>query len=324
MVPDPPRPLQPLPAAVVRAPLDLTAARGLGLSRRELEGPLWQRLGHGLHGWYDLDAADPTVRTAVVAASQPPGTVLGGWAALHHQGVSLLDGRTGAGAERLVPVLIHVGPRGRTRPTPLLHVDRGLLDPGDIVEHDGRCVMSPVAACVAIACRYGVEEGLVAADAAVAAGLVDKTELSERVARAGRVRGVPHARLVAALVDGRSVSPPESRLRYVWIVLAGLPKPVVNPVVVDEDGWFVGKPDLLDPGAGATGEYDGAQHRDLRQHTDDNDREESFERVNLVVARATAVDLWSRRARLVWRLQDAYRRGQSRDRARDRWDWRLS
>jgi hypothetical protein len=113
-------------------------------------------------------------------------------------------------------------------------------------------------------------------------------------------------------------------LRYVWIVLAGLPKPVVNPVVVDEDGWFVGKPDLLDPGAGATGEYDGAQHRDLRQHTDDNDREESFERVNLVVARATAVDLWSRRARLVWRLQDAYRRGRSRDRARDRWDWRLS
>jgi very-short-patch-repair endonuclease len=52
-------------------------------------------------------------------------------------------------------------------------------------------------------------------------------------------------------------------------------------------------------------EYDGAQHRELDQHTSDNAREEGFEDHGLVVARATSLDLWRRRSQLVTRLRDA-------------------
>jgi hypothetical protein len=237
----------------------------------------------------------------------------------------VLDGRTGPAAARLQPLLVHVGPDGRTRPTKLLHVDRGRLAPDDVVEHRGLMVVRPGAACLSIARRYGVEEGLVAADATVAAGLTtfeELAELSSRVPR--RARGVRASREVAQLVDGRSASPPESRLRYVWLVLARLPKPLVNVTVIDQRGGVLGKPDLLDPEAAAAVEYDGGQHRDLDHHSADNEREERLERVNLVVARATALDLWPRRAHLVDRLRDAHRRGETRDRSRDRWDWRLT
>jgi hypothetical protein len=78
-------------------------------------------------------------------------------------------------------------------------------------------------------------------------------------------------------------------------------------------------PDLFDPEAALAGEYDGAQHRSLAAHTDDNAREESFERIKVTVARATSIDLWPRRDRLIWRLREAHRRASTRDRARDRW-----
>lgn len=269
-----------------------------------------------------FDATDPYVRARVVAAQQPPGTVLGGWAALHLHGVRQLDGRTGPGGESLQPVLVHVGERGRSRPTPLLDVDRSRLDPNDVVERAGLLVSTPSAACVSIACRFGAEEGLVAADAAAAMNLTSRRALQEYVAVRRGFRGIPRARVMADLVDGRSASLPETRLRYAWVVDAGLPVPLVNATIVDEDGFMAGKPDLLDLEAAAIAEYDGSQHRALGHHTADNAREEGFERLNLVVARATSLDLWPGRRRLVARLLDVHRRGMCRDRGRDRWGWR--
>ena len=312
--------MEPLPDALVRRPMRTADLRDHGLTRRELEGPLWQPAGHGVRAWFGLDPTDPAVRTAAVAAAAPPGTVIGGWAALHHQGVRRLDGRFGPGGDQLQPVLVHVGPDGRSRPTQLLDVDRSTLSPADVLEHKGLLVVAPTPACVAIACRYGAEEGLVAADAAAAAGLTSQEALQDYVARRRRRRGIPQARLVAELVDSRAASPPESRFRYVWVVLAGLPKPCVNRTLVHADGGYtLGKPDLLDPEAGLVGEYDGSQHRALDQHTADNFREEGFERVNLVVSRATAQDLWPGRNSLVYRLRDAHLQGRCRDRSKDRW-----
>ena len=80
---------------------------------------------------------------------------------------------------------------------------------------------------------------------------------------------------------------------------------------------MVGEPDLLDVEAATVGEYDGAQHRELGQHTSGNVREEGFEGLNLAVTRATAIDLWPARAQLPGRLRDGWQRGTSRDRSRD-------
>ena len=312
--------IDPLPDEAVRASIRTTRLRSMGVSRRELDGPLWQPLAHGVRGWNGLDPSDPDVRIDALVRSQPEGVVLGGWMALRVAGLVVMDGRTGRAAAGLVPGLLHVGPSGRTRPRPDLHVDRGELDPDDTLEIGGLRLLSPTAAVVGIARRYGVEEGLVAADAAWRAGLTDGPRLRAHVAGLAGARGVRAARLVVELADPRAVSPPESRLRYVWIVEAGLPVPLVNPTVVDPSGFVAGEPDLLDPDAGFAGEYDGADHRTLVRHTDDNTREEGLEGLNLVVSRATSIDIWARRPALVRRLLAGHRRGRARDRAKDRFE----
>ena len=306
-----------LPDWAVRAPITTASAGTVGLRRREFDGPLWQALGYGVRAWHGLDPDDADVRVAAVVAAQPTGSVIGGWAALRASGVRSFDGWTGPRAERLQPILVHVGPDGRTRPTSVLHVDRGRIDPDDVVNVGGILVMRPTAAVVHIAARYGAEEGLVAADAAWRAGLTSRPELQEYVGQRARSRGIRSARLVAHLADPRAASFPESRLRYVWVVEAGLPVPLVNVTLTDTDGHRLGDPDLLDTEAALVGEYDGAHHRELDNHTRDNAREEGFELRNLVVVRATSIDLWPTRPLLVRRLEDGYRRGLARDRARD-------
>lgn len=267
-----------------------------------------------------MDPSDPFVRMTAALAGRPE-AVLGGWASLRAQGVERMDGRTGpAGSER-APVLLHVGPAGRTRPAPLLDVDRGRLQPDDVREVGRLLVTTADHACVAIACRYGAEEGLVAADAAVRAGLTSQAELRERIASTRRVPGLPSARLMADLVDGRSRSTTESRFRFIWVMEARLPTPQVNPLVLTDDGGVLAAVDLLDLEAALVGEYDGGHHRDLRQHSDDNEREEALERLNLTVVRATAVHLWPRRRHLVSRLLAGWRDGMGRDRSKDRWAW---
>ncbi len=142
---------------------------------------------------------------------------------------------------------------------------------------------------------FGAEEGLVAADAAVRAGLTTRQHLVEALNRMVGLKGVPQARIAV---------------------------PLVNPVVVDRDGRFVARTDLLDPEAATVGEYDGGHHRDLPQHTADNVREEALGGLNLEVTRSTALDLWPNRPLLVARLTAARRRGLGRDRSKDAWGFR--
>jgi hypothetical protein len=311
--------LVPLPDWAVQRPIWLETARHLGLTRHELGGPLWQPLGRGVRGWCGLDLMDAKTRVHLLAAQLPPGVAIGGWAALHVHGVHDLDGRSGPGGHRQLPVLVHSGPRSRVRPRPGIVVDRTALSASDVGEVDGILVTSPVRACFDIMRRDGIEDGLVAGDAAGRMIALAPEEVRAYVGTHPRVPGVPRARTCAALLDPRAASNPESRLRYAWLVEAGLPRPSVNEPVVDEWGHLLGIPDLLDDAAGLVVEYDGAHHRELRQHTSDNAREERFEHVGLIVVRATAIDLWPRRAELVRRLLDGHARGLARDRAKDRW-----
>ena len=136
---------------------------------------------------------------------------------------------------------------------------------------------------------------------------------------------MPTLRRALPLVDPRAASLGESRLRLLWVLDAGLPAPAVNAAVTTIDGRLLGIADLLDPDAGLVGEYDGAVHRDLWQHTRDDAREEWLESAGLVVVRATAVDLRAEhRARTVNRLRVAHARAVARDRAADRWTWQRS
>jgi len=266
-----------------------------------------------------LVSGDTDVRVAAVRRLIPIEVPLGGWAALRWLGVDALDGRTGPAGATLLPITVCTGPVGRLRSRPGLVVDRSTILAIDLVEHAGVLVTSAERSCLDIMRFHGVEAGLVAADSTVRAGLTTRERLTAVLARMCGLKGVPQARLAVSLVDGRAESSPESRLRYVWVVEAGLPVPLVNPVVLDLDGRFVARTDLVDPEAGTVGEYDGSQHRELAQHTADNVREEDVEGLNLEVTRSTSLDLWPHRRRLVARLQAAHRRGTARDRAKDSW-----
>jgi hypothetical protein len=307
------------PAAALRGAVRLRDADTLGLTRDELSSPRWHRFGPGVRVHGSLDPSDPDVRIAALLQTLPAGAVLGGWASLHLQRVPWQDGKTGLAGRRLRPILVHVGPTGHLRQRPGLVVDRSQLPDADVVEVRGTLATAVTRAVFDEMCRGGVEEGMVAGDAACAVRLTSRDEMMAYVAARPRARGVPAARRAAALLSPYVRSAPESRLRYVWVVEAGLPSPEVNIGLADAVGIVLGEPDLLDREAGLVGEYDGSDHRTLARHTADNAREEGFEGVNLTVVRATSVDLWPRRRALVCRVLDGRARGLARDRTRDGW-----
>lgn len=263
------------------------------------------------------------MRILAVAELMPAGAVIGGWAALYLLGVHDLDGRTGPGAATVLPVPVCVGPVGRMRRRRGITVDRSTLLAEDVTEAHGILVTTATRSCLDIMRRDGVEEGVVAGDATARFGVASPEAVRAFVATHAGMRGIPQARVAASLVDARAASCPESRLRVVWVVEAGLPMPLVNRGLVDDEGVLLGEADLFDPEAAMAGEYDGSDHRTLTRHTSDNVREEGFERHNVTVVRATAIDLWPRRAQLIGRLQAGHRDGLARDRRRDRWGLRL-
>lgn len=314
---------RPLPAGLVSRPRTSADLRAAGVSSHELSGSLWTPMFRGVHSWFGVDPADPLTRILAVAELLPKEAVIGGWAALFLHGVTDLDGRTGPGGRSLLPVPVCTGPVGRMRHRAGVAIDRSTLLPEDLTVARDVPVTTAVRSCLDIMRWNGVEEGVVAGDATARFGAASTAAVHAYVARHAGMKGIPRARLAAALLDGRAASCPESRFRVVWVVEAGLPVPRVNCPLTDADGFLLGEADLFDPESAMVGEYDGSDHRDLTRHTADNIREEGFERNNVTVVRATAIDLWPRRQQLVRRLLAGYADGMARDRSRDRWRLRL-
>ncbi len=310
---------QDLSADFLAHPRTRAELRDVGLTWREIAGPLWRTVAPGVHLWLPDDRLDAVTRIEAAIAWMPNGAALGGWAALRWVGLDVQDGRTGPGACRDLPIPVCLGPVGRVRRPAGIVLDRSTILDVDRTECRGVGVTTPARSCLDVARRHGPEEGLVATDAALRAGLVTRAELDDALSRLIRIKAVPAARLVAALADPGAESAPESRLRYVWVVEAGLPAPLVNRVVLDGNGIVLGRADLLDETAAMVGEYDGEEHRQLDRHTADNVREESLEATNLLVTRATSIDLWPQRRRLIQRLTQRHAQGMSRDRSRDTW-----
>ncbi len=296
----------------------------------------------GLYRWGEsrVDVAD---RIAEVAELLPPGTAIGGRSSLWWQGARDLDGRADLRVDRvstlprsraaaprtreavppgLAPVLVCVGPGARIRPRPEIDISRRRLTDGDIVNIDGIPFVRAARSVVDLMGRQPPELGLASIDAAIRGRATTALAVQRHLDRHPGVHGRPKLLRVVALADGRARSRPESVMRWIWVVMAGLPPPLVNVGVCDASGTLAGIPDLLDLAAGLVGECDGAHHRELRQHTSDNIREELFEQLNLEVVRATSIDLWPRRRELVQRILTKHRRGTSRDRTRDAWSLR--
>lgn len=288
-----------------------------GITDHELRGPLWRRSMYGRYCFGVDDAKSPTRRIRDAISVLPTDGVIGGWAAAYLHGVTQLDGRSWAG--ELEPVLIALPYHRRIRRAGIETV-RAPLSPGDVTVTKLVRVTAPVRTCFDLIRRGSLEDAVVAVDAMLRRGVVSMDELRRYVADRPGWKGVPQARAALDLADAGSASGPESRLRVLWVVEAGLPRPEVNCEVYDPVYRFIGIPDLLDTEVGLVGEYDGAQHRELRHHTADNVREERLEALGLVVVRATSIDLKADRSKLVSRLRSAYQRASGWSRPRR---WRL-
>lgn len=219
-----------------------------------------------------------------------------------------------------MPVLLCVGPRHRIRRRPGLVISRERLPASDVAVVDGFPCTKPLrTAFDGARSAADVVEAVVFVDMMATCGLVDLRTLRQYVAAHPGWAGVAQCRRALDLAVYGSRSPPETRLRLVWLRDAGLPRPLVNPKLFDPAGRLLGLPDLLDDEAGVAVEYDGDDHRDIDQHTADNDREELFEEHGLLVTRVTRLHLRGRRAALVERMRRARARGLARDRRHDRW-----
>jgi hypothetical protein len=294
----------------------------LGVSTDELRGPRWRAPFYGVRAPAAVDLNDPALQRILdVVELVPDGGAIGGWAAGRLLGVPALDGGR---HPRQQPVLVLVPDRAQhVSARPGVRFFRTSLDEADVTEVQGIPVSVPVRTVFdEVRTSRRPEDALVAAD--LVARWLGPTgdDLLRYTAAHRRFRGVPLVRTIAPLVDPLSRSPGESRFRYLWVVEAGLPRPLCNAYVVDADGTVVAMPDLLDPEAGMVGEYDGATHRELASHTEDNVREESFEAMGLVVVRATSLDLGPHRSRTIQRVREHHARAAASQVSPRAWGWR--
>jgi hypothetical protein len=141
----------------------------------------------------------------------------------------------------------------------------------DVVVHDGLRLTSGAQTFLDLAAVLPPAELVVVGDALFRGRHLDGDRLSERLARADRVRGVVRARDCAPILSPLAASRPESLMRY-WLVSSELPDPVPQVPVHDRRGREVAHGDLGYSRWKVLLEYEGRQHAEVDQFRRDVDR----------------------------------------------------
>lgn len=124
-------------------------------------------------------------------------------------------------------------------------------------------------------------------------------------------RGAARARSVLAVADARAGSPMESVLR--WLVIdAGLPRPVLQHVITDGGGVFVGRTDLSWPQLRVLVEFDGDVHRERDVFVSDLRRQNRLVAAGWTVLRFSSADVLGRPSEVVGEIRAALGRAARR------------
>jgi uncharacterized protein DUF559 len=137
-------------------------------------------------------------------------------------------------------------------------------------------------------------------------GLCTPEQLAAQLARRPGGRGAARARKVLALAGEPAESPMESVLRWV-LHEAGLPPPVVQHVVTDAFGAFLGRADLAWPERKVIVEFDGEVHRERRVFVEDLRRQNRLVAAGWTVLRFTSADVLGHPAVVVAAVRRALR-----------------
>lgn len=276
------------------------AVRSGLLTRRQLESSTWRRLFRDVYLHSDVALTHGT-RCRAAALILPSCAAISGASAAH------LFGADVAGAHAPVEVTV-----ARTQQMPRrsgIAVRYSELRSTDVVARTGVPVTTPVRTAFDLARRCRLEEGVVAVDALLQ---VCRLRLGAIAAYCRDGRSAWHgARRVAgvlALATPGVESPMESRLRLV-LVLAGLPEPVVqHRVHDDESGTVVARLDLAYVQARLGIEYDGECHWEPGAVRRDLRRQNALRALGWSLLRFTADDVLRSPGRLVTQVHSVLSR----------------
>lgn len=190
-----------------------------------------------------------------------------------------------------------------------VHLHRATLLETDVVSLDGYRVTAAARTVLDIAREHGVAAGVVAADFALHAGLIDAASLAAAFEVCMRWPGRKAARITLASADGDAESPLES-LSRLRMAATGVPAPRLQPEICDEFGRFIGRPDFFWDEFGVVGEADGdlKYERGRAAIVEERRRQQDFEQVGLIMVRWGWADLYSFDG-VARRLWSAFRRG---------------
>lgn len=176
------------------------------------------------------------------------------------------------------------------------------VDDSDLQQVDGIMMTTPLRTAFDCARWLPLVEAVVVADALAHAEAITQTELASYLASHRGLRGVRQVERVIDLMDPKSESPMETRVRLL-LVLAGLPRPEPQLIVRDPNDRLVARADLGYRDARLLIEYDGAWH--WKQRVADEQRREALRDLGWKVLVVTSDDYYTTPGRTVARVRAA-------------------
>ncbi|MBW8172581.1 type IV toxin-antitoxin system AbiEi family antitoxin domain-containing protein [Ornithinimicrobium sp. Arc0846-15] len=205
---------------------------------------------------------------------------------LSHQSALALSGVPLYGVSDRTHVMLPEGKRRRPTARLRFHLE---VSKDQIVAGANHCRASDVMAALQVADAYGVEAGLVSADAIAAKG-IGKSQFIEALSAGRFEHGLANPSRVAQLVDGRMESPGETRCRFLLHMLGY--RDIAPQHEVRLPNGRIARLDFLLASRRTVVEFDGAikygQRDDL---TAEKAREDGIRALGLQVVRLTWPDL---------------------------------
>lgn len=267
-----------VPPQLTRGAFTVAEAERAGLTRRQLEGRSWRRLGAGLYAWAELPDS-PGLVLAAISRRLPAGAAFSGRTAAWLHGLDLPPCDP---VEVTVPETCGISTRAGAR------VHRAALPASDVVTQGGMPATSPLRTISDLGGSLPLVEAVVVADMALQHRLLDEATLRAHAAARVQHRGSARLQRVVVLVDRGAESAMETRLRML-LVLAGLPRPQTQAALHDGGGRFLARADLYYPARRLALEYDGRTHRDSL--AEDDRRQNRLLSAGYRLLRFTATDV---------------------------------
>lgn len=269
-----------IPIQLTTRAFEIVEARRLGLTREQLRGSRWRRLGGGFYALRTI-ADDPIVVLGAVGRRMPSDAVFSGRTAAWLHGLDLPP---------CDPIEVTLPPARLMSRLSRTMVRRSELSPSEVARRRGLRVTSIDRTVADLGRRLPLIEAVTVLDMAMHRRLVSEAHLRAWIARHPRFPGIAWLRRAIELAEPGTESVMETRLRLL-LVLAGLPRPRVQVSLRDDFGHFLGRADLYYPTQRLALEYDGAGHRETL--VADNRRQNRMVDAGYRLLRFTAFDVLS-------------------------------